>query len=146
LSRPYEADAQGIGPKNIGGKEDLYQERTYPGKSDFERLRRSGKKFTDGIFLAVILTNDVGLSRLGIAVPKRVGNAVTRNRIKRLIRETFRLNRESIGASIDLLIVVRRPPDILTLGEFQHRILCLVARYRAVGNSERSTPGGRLDE
>jgi ribonuclease P protein component len=116
------------------------------GKSDFERLRRSGKKFTDGIFLAVILTNDVGLSRLGIAVPKRVGNAVTRNRIKRLIRETFRLNRESIGASIDLLVVVRRPPDILTLGEFQHRILCLVARYRAVGNSERSTPSRRLDE
>jgi ribonuclease P protein component len=114
-------------------------------KSDFERLKRSGTKFTDGIFLAVILANDLGFSRLGIAVPKRVGNAVTRNRMKRLIRETFRLNRESIGASIDLLVVVRRPPDILTLGEFHNRILSLVARYRAIGNSERPAPGGRLN-
>jgi ribonuclease P protein component len=107
---------KGSGPRTSVEKKTFTKRERIRGKGDFERLRRSGIKFTDGIFLAVILTNDVGLSRLGIAVPKRVGNAVTRNRIKRLIRETFRLNRESIGASIDLLIVVRRPPYILTLG------------------------------
>lgn len=114
-------------------------------KSDFERLRKSGSKFTDGVFLVVILANDLGFARLGIAVPKRVGNAVARNRMKRLIRETFRLNRDCVPGSIDLLVVVRRPPDDLNLGEFRDRILSLIARYKADGHTERSTPGGQPD-
>lgn len=103
-------------------------------------------KFTDGLFLAVILPNGVGFSRLGIAVPKRTGNAVTRNRMKRLIRETFRLNRDSLPDSIDLLIVVRKPPELLTLGEFSKRILALAGRYVPAGRTEGPAPGGRDTE
>jgi ribonuclease P protein component len=111
-------------------------------KLDFDRLKKSGTKFTDGVFLAVILPNDTGFSRLGIAVPKRVGSAVARNRMKRLIREAFRLNRDSLPGSVDLLVIVRRPPDLMTLGEFSARILSLTGRYVPVKRAEGSAPDG----
>jgi len=126
----------------IGGKEDLYQERRIRDKLDFDRLKKSGTKFTDGVFLAVILPNDIGFSRLGIAVPKRVGSAVARNRMKRLIREAFRLNRDALPGSVDLLIIVRRPPDLMTLGEFSARILSLAGRYVPARRAEGSAPDG----
>jgi ribonuclease P protein component len=114
-------------------------------KSDFERLRKSGAKSSDDAFLTVILENDLGYSRLGLAVPKRIGNAVARNRIKRLIREAFRLNRDSLPGSIDLLVVVKKPLDNPSLGQFSDRILSLVARYAANGKIRRSKPGGKTD-
>jgi len=115
-------------------------------KSDFEQLKKSGTKFTDGLFLTVIRANDLGFCRLGIAVPKRIGNAAARNRIKRLIREAFRLNRALLPASIDLLVVVRRPPDNPGLDEFRDRILSLVGRYGEHRHTKRSTRDGQVDE
>ncbi len=114
-------------------------------KSDFERLREHGVKFSDDAFLTVILANDLGYSRLGLAVPKRIGNAVARNRIKRLIRETFRLNRDSLPGSIDLLVVVKRPLDNPSLGQLSDRIVSLVARYAAGGKTLRSVPDRQTD-
>jgi ribonuclease P protein component len=111
-------------------------------KSDFERLKKSGVRLTDGVLLLVVQPTELGFPRLGIAVPKRVGGAVERNRMKRLIRETFRLNRDSLPGSIDLLVVVRRAPDDPpTLDEFRRRILSLLSRYQGPNgiNTRRRT-------
>lgn len=47
----------------------------------------------------------MAISRLGLAVSKKIGNAVVRNRIKRLLRECFRLYPEYIPKSVDIVIV-----------------------------------------
>lgn len=52
-----------------------------------------------------------GAERIGISTPRRIGNAVQRNRIKRIMRETYRLNRKRFPAFGDLLFLVRNCSD-----------------------------------
>jgi ribonuclease P protein component len=49
------------------------------------------------------------MSRLGVTVSSRVGNAVVRNRIKRLVREIFREWRQYLGAALDIVVIAK--PD-----------------------------------
>jgi ribonuclease P protein component len=56
--------------------------------------------------------NDV--SRLGVTVSRKVGNAVVRNRVKRRIREWFRRDRSSIGPGFDILVIARPAAARLT--------------------------------
>lgn len=51
--------------------------------------------------------NRYGQSRLGITVGKKVGNAVTRNRVRRLIKENYRLMESEIRDGFDIVIVAR---------------------------------------
>ena len=57
--------------------------------------------------MLICLTNTKLHSRLGISVQRKTGNAVRRNRIKRLIRETFRLHQQLFPASSDIVFAVR---------------------------------------
>lgn len=47
--------------------------------------------------------------RVGFSVSKRVGEAVERNRVKRVLREAFRLNAQSIGGNMDFVLIARPP-------------------------------------
>ena len=47
------------------------------------------------------------VARLGLAIPKAYGNAVARNRIKRLIREVFRLNKAKLPPGVDMVFSAR---------------------------------------
>ena len=58
-----------------------------------------------GLFRVYAAKNDAGFPRLGISVGKRAGNAVHRNRIKRLIRESFRLEQHNIATNLDYLLI-----------------------------------------
>ena len=64
---------------------------------------RSSRHFT-----TITCSNDRGTKRLGITVTKKAGNAVRRNRIKRLIREFFRLNKSLFPAGYDVVVMARR--------------------------------------
>jgi ribonuclease P protein component len=55
--------------------------------------------------------------RLGVVVTKKVGNAVARNRIKRVCRECFRLWPDLVPSGIDLVVIARDGADVLGLAE-----------------------------
>ena len=55
-----------------------------------------------------MLGGETDTTRLGITVSKRVGNAVERNRIKRIVRDYYRLNRDLISGNRDINIIARK--------------------------------------
>lgn len=66
-----------------------------------------GCKYHTPHFVLLIADNDQIYSRLGVTVSKRVGNAVVRNRLKRLLREYFRVNCPQMKSS-DYVIIAKR--------------------------------------
>lgn len=76
-------------------------------KSDFDAAYARGRRLSDGFFTVIALANDKGAPRLGLAVAVRAaGGGVARNRLRRLIRESFRLHQGALPA-LDLVVSVR---------------------------------------
>jgi ribonuclease P protein component len=75
---------------------------------DFARVRRVGERLVIGCLIANWhrLPAD-SASRLGVITSGRIGNAVVRNRARRLMRETFRLHQHELVGPVDLVLVGR---------------------------------------
>jgi len=75
--------------------------------AEFERARRARERLTDDLFVVQCVKNEKREARLGMAVGLRAaGNAVGRNRLRRLIRESFRMHRQEMPA-VDVLVTAR---------------------------------------
>ncbi len=77
-------------------------------RAQFLTLSKQGKKIHTGYFIAAVLDGTGQNNRIGITVSKKVGNAVERNRIKRIIREYFRHRKDSITGIRDINIIARK--------------------------------------
>jgi ribonuclease P protein component len=76
-------------------------------KSDFDAAYKRGRRFGNGFFGVTAVLNETGGPRLGLAVAVRIaGGGVQRNRIRRIIRESFRLHQHELPA-VDLVVSMR---------------------------------------
>jgi ribonuclease P protein component len=73
-------------------------------RSEFRRVYDTGQRRSASLATVFVLPNALPHSRLGITTPTRLGNAVVRNRLKRRLREIFRLNREKLPGGWDILV------------------------------------------
>lgn len=94
---------------------------------EFKRVYDGGAKAGDDRLLVFALRNDDRVTRVGLSVSKKHGSAVKRNRIKRLLREAFRLGQHDLPAGLDL-VLVPRPDAGATLDEFQRSLAGCVRR------------------
>lgn len=101
-------------------------------RSEFVKLSKQGKKVQDHYFVVLFMTGVSPCSRMGITVSKRVGNAVERNRLKRLIREWFRMNKSSAGKIYDVNIIARKTAAGLTYCQVVESLEKLFDRLRGV--------------
>jgi ribonuclease P protein component len=76
----------------------------------FKRAFAARKSASDDGMIVYAVRNELAHTRLGISIgKKKVKSAAGRNRIKRLLREAFRLNKAAIPLGVDLVIVPRGP-------------------------------------
>ena len=76
---------------------------------EFEHLKKNGLRIQNNLYIIKYAFNlNSEASRLGITVTKKIGNAVVRNRIKRLIREFFRKNRKQLTQNYDINVIVKQ--------------------------------------
>lgn len=76
-------------------------------RPEFIHLSRSGKKQHTANFVVITRETDRSEARLGITVSSKVGNAVVRNRVKRLLRESFRQWNRQIVPPQDILVIAK---------------------------------------
>lgn len=73
----------------------------------FDRAYARRKSAADGVLIVYAVENGLPHPRLGCSVSRKVGNAVVRNRVKRLFREAFRLEQEALPTGVDLVLIPR---------------------------------------
>lgn len=74
---------------------------------DFKLVYSRGKSYANRLLVIYYLPNEEDYNNLGLSVSKKVGNSVVRNRVKRLIRESYRLNEEKIKKGYNIIIIAR---------------------------------------
>jgi ribonuclease P protein component len=75
--------------------------------AEFRRVFEARRSASDERIIVYVLENQLDFPRLGLSVSRKVGNAVARNRWKRLLREAFRLSVAKLPAGYDLVVVPR---------------------------------------
>lgn len=93
--------------------------------AEFRAVYRRGKSFSNHLLVLYIyknrkLTKDI--NRIGISVSKKVGKSVTRNRIKRLIKESYRLNNNNLITGYDLVFIARNASSEKSYNEISESI------------------------
>ena len=63
------------------------------------------KRFVDDLLVIYMAPNELDYCRLGVSIGKRFGNAVRRNRLKRVLREAFRLEQHNLPQSFDYVVM-----------------------------------------
>ena len=89
---------------------------------EYREHRKRSRSFRTRIFVVAWAPGRQPHSRLGLTVSRKVGGAVVRNRVKRLLREWFRLHRHELDRDWDLVIIARRPPAGLGLREVEEQL------------------------
>lgn len=95
---------------------------------DFERARRTGKSYPSRLAVLVVRQNEVGQVRVGVAAGRTVGNAVKRNRAKRLLRAAARELLDSIQPNWDIVLIARPPLALSKQSEVREALVTLLRR------------------
>jgi ribonuclease P protein component len=97
---------------------------------DFREIYRTGKSLANKYLIMYVKKNNFDYNRVGISVSKKVGNSVIRHRVKRLIRECYRLSENSINSGLDIIVVARVNAKGRDYSDIESALLHLVRLHK----------------
>ena len=93
---------------------------------DFVNVYTSGKSYSNKYLVIYTLKNNSDRNRLGISVSKKVGNSVIRHRLKRLIKESYRLHEKMFNSGLDIVVIARKGSDACDYAGIESALLHLM--------------------
>ena len=95
--------------------------------SEFQKVIEADDVKKTCFFVSYRLANDLGYSRFGISVPKKIGNAVTRNKIKRQVRSAIGQS-TNFEEAVDIVFIVRKNYEINEFAQIKSEIQKLLEK------------------
>ena len=92
---------------------------------DFQNVFKSGRSYANKYLVMYVSKNQLSENRLGISVSKKVGNSVVRHRVKRLIKESYRLQENIFNSGLDIVVIARNNAAGFTYQEAESALLHL---------------------
>jgi ribonuclease P protein component len=109
----------------------MYKENRLQKNEHFRKVFKWGKSVANRqLVLYYYLNRESSQFRLGISVSKKVGHAVTRNRIKRLLKEVARHQEDHIPTGYDFIIIVRKPAAEMSYDDFTSSFVHLLKKTK----------------
>lgn len=103
--------------------------------SEFQEVFKSGKWYSSDILVIYSKKINSEVNKVGVAVSKKIGKSVVRNRLKRLAREAYRLNEDKLQAGYNIVIVYKNSinPDELNFEKVEKE-LCKCLKKAGIFN------------
>lgn len=97
---------------------------------EFRRVYRRGRSYSNSLLVLYIFKNNKNIDkdRIGVSVSKKVGNSVVRSRVKRLIIESYRLDRITFKKGYDLVFIARNNIKGKNYKEVQSSVINLIKK------------------
>ena len=111
-------------------------------EKDFKAIFKEGTSFANRKFVVYQLENQKNHFRVGLSVSKKLGNAVTRNQIKRRIRHIIQNAKGSLVEDVDFVVIARKGVENLEYAEMERNLLHVLKLskiYREGNGSEKET-------
>lgn len=110
----------------------MQRENRLTRREDFNKVYRHGKSSANHQFVVYVMPQPASVEgngfRLGVSASKKIGNAVVRNRLRRMIKEIVRLNGDKIAPRTDFILIVRKPAAEMEYEAMEKSILHVLKR------------------
>lgn len=99
---------------------------------DFRKVYDNGKSLSNKFLVMFYIKNGLSYNRVGFSTTKKLGNAIIRNRVKRLIKEAFRLNNTDMSNGYDIIFLARIRSNTANYKDIEKSILNLLKRTKLI--------------
>lgn len=99
---------------------------------DFKTVYKEGISRANKLLVVYLLENNTNRNSLGISVSKKVGNSVVRHRLKRLIKESYRLHENMFNSGLNIVVIARVGANEATFKDIESALLHLLRLHNVV--------------